>query len=623
MSRPESVAAVVEAGAAEHQAGRRREARKLYEKALRAAPRDRRALHLLSMLHMEEDEPEKGVQLIRRAIAYYPDDPGAHNNLGNALSWLGQPDQALAAYDRAIGLRPDYAEAHVHRGMVLAALGREADAVEAFRRGLALNPNNPAGWKNLAMTLADLGRFREALDAFDRSLALAPGVAESQFGRAACLKRLDRLEEALAGFDQVLRAEPGLVMALAMRGSTLQTLQRPLDALRDFDAALALEPGFAEARGNRANALMDLHRFDEALAEYDRALSEKPDHADGWSNRGTVLQELGRLDEAMADYRRAIDLEPRLADPHLNLGLCMLLQGNYAEGLPLAEWRWNSAQGRGRERGFIPPQWSGDESLAGKTVLLWSDQGFGDTLQFARYAPLVRARGAEVVMEVQPALARLIAGSDLADRLLVAGAAPPAFDYHCPLASLPLAFRSTLETLPPAPYVATPPTQAAAWAARLGPRTRPRLGIVWSGNRKNKVNVNRLVALDALLEALPGEVELFNLQVELQPGEAAKLHAVGARRVDEEIVDFADTAGLMANLDLLVTVDTSMAHLAGALGRPAWVLLHFTPDWRWMVGREDSPWYPSLRLFRQEGPADWSAALARLKGELAAWAARG
>ena len=623
MSRPDSVAALVDAASAEHQAGRRREARKLYEKALRAAPRDRRALHLLSILSLEEGELEKGVQLIRRAIAYHPDDAGAYNNLGNALSWGDRPAEAVAAYDRAVALRPDYADAHAHRGMALAALGRLDEAVASYSRALTLNPNAVPAWKNLALALVELGRFDEALRCYDQAVALAPDMVEAHFGRGNCLTKLGRLEEAVAACDRVLAIDPGLTQALGMRGSALQTLRRPVEALASFDTALAIDPGFSELRCNRANALMDLHRFDEALAEYDRGLSEKPGYADGWSNRGTVLQELGRLDEAMADYRRAIAMKPTLADPHLNLGLCLLLLGDYAQGLELAEWRWNSAQGRGRERGFTAPQWTGEEDIAGKTVLLWSDQGFGDTLQFSRYAPLVTAKGGEVVLEVQPALVRLIAGSNLAERLLVAGAPPPPVDFHCPLATLPLAFQTRLETIPPAPYVATPPAQAAAWAARLGPRTRPRIGLVWSGNRQNKVNVNRLVALEALLAAMPENVELFNLQLELQPGEAPTLEAAGVRRVDRDIVDFADTAGLLAQLDLVVTVDTSMAHLAGALGRPAWVLLHFVPDWRWMMGREDSPWYASLRLFRQQRPADWTAALQKLRAELAAWAARG
>jgi tetratricopeptide (TPR) repeat protein len=623
MAKPESVNALLDAGVAEQQAGRTAQARRLFEKALRTDPRNSGALHLLSILHLQDGAFEQGLQLIRRNIAYHPDDGGAYNNLGNALSWAGRPAEAVEAYTRSIDLRPGHPSAYVHRGMAYGALGQlEAEAAD-YQAALALDGRDPGVWKRLGQTLHGQQRWDEALRAFEQALTLGPQTAELWFGRASCLRKLNRAQEALQDFDRALALEPRLIAALLGRSLTLVGMRRPAEALAGLDQALALEPNSVELHTARGNALMDLRRFDDAMAEFDRVLEIAPDYARGWSNRGTVWQDMGQLDKAMADQLKAIALDPNDADARLNMAFCRLLHGDYVQGFREAEIRWSTAQGRARSRNLPQPLWLGETDLTGKTILLYPDQGFGDTLQFCRYAPLVAARGARVMLQAQPALLRLLSGLEgLAHLGDWDGSTTPPYELQCPLASLPVAFGTTLETIPPSPYLPIPQAQAQAWAQALGPRKARRIGLAWSGNRENKFNVNRIVPQEGLLAAMPPGVELYNLQVEIEPQEEAALERAGVLRPDHHIVDFADTAGLLANLDLVVSVDTSIVHLAGALGLPAWVMLAHAPDWRWGLSGEECAWYSSLRLLRQDKPADWTGALAKLKADLAAWAAR-
>jgi len=621
MVKPQSVNALLDAGMAEQQAGRTAQARRLFEKALRADPRHSGALHLLSMLCLQDGAFEQGLQLIRRNIAYHPDDGGAYNNLGNALSWADRPAEAIEAYTRSIALRPGHSSAYVHRGMAYGALGQLEDEAADYQAALAIDGRDPGVWKRLGQTLHDQHRWLEALGAFEQALTLGQQTAELWFGRANCLRKLNRDQEALQDFDRSLALEPRSIAALMGRSLTLIGLRRPAEALAGLDQAIALQPQSVDMYTARGNALMDLRRFDDAMLDFDRVLQIAPDYARGWSNRGTVWQDMGQLDKAMADQLRAIALDPHDAEAQLNLAFCRLLQGDYVQGFRQAEIRWSTAQGRARSRNLPQPLWLGDADLAGKSILLYPDQGFGDTLQFCRYAPMVAARGARVMLQAQPALLRLLTGLEGVEHLGDwDGSTTPPFDLQCPLASLPVAFGTTLQTIPPAPCLPIPQVQAQDWAEALGPRKARRIGLAWSGNRDNRFNVNRIVPQDGLLDAMPPGVELYNLQVEIEPHEEMALERAGVLRPDHHIVDFADTAGLLANLDLVVSVDTSIVHLAGALGLPAWVMLAHAPDWRWGLSGENCAWYSSLRLLRQDRPADWSGVLAKLKSDLAAWA---
>jgi tetratricopeptide (TPR) repeat protein len=413
---------------------------------------------------------------------------------------------------------------------------------------------------------------------------------------------------------------PDYAEAWSNRGNALQTLRRFDDALASHDAALRLRPDFPVALSNRAVTLQALDRLDEALASCDRALALHADSIEALTNRAAVLQELRRHDEALATYDRAVAIAPDYAEARMNRALLRLLTGDFAQGWPAYEWR-RKLPGR-VERGFSQPEWSG-EDIAGKRLLLHVEQGLGDTIQFVRYAALAARRCAGVVLEVQPSLAPLLRGLFGAE-VIAAGRDPlPPFDLHCPLLSLPRLFETTLATIPGEnPYVVAPADRIAAWAGRL-PTDALRVGLAWSGNPDNTKDYGRSIpfALLAPLVGVPG-VRFVSLQKDIRAADADEVCRCGnVIDLRAELYDFADTAAVIAQLDLVIAVDTAVAHLAGAMGKPLWVLLPRDSDFRWLLDRATSPWYPSARLLRRARGDAWDVVIADAAAQLAAHAA--
>lgn len=361
-------------------------------------------------------------------------------------------------------------------------------------------------------------------------------------------------------------------------------------------------------------------RLDAAIASFNRAISLKPDYAEAYSNRGIALQECKQMEAAIACFDYAIALKPDYADAYWNKSLVLLLGGNFLDGWELYEWRWLRRAFRLSKPQFSKPLWLGNGSLEGKTILLHAEQGFGDTLQFCRYAKLVAALGARVLLSVPRPLMPLLKRLEGVDALLEEGGSPPAHDYHCPLMSLPLAFKSTLETIPaPSAYLYSDPDKVSRWADRLGGKTRPRVGLVWSGRPDHNNDHNRSLSLAELTAYLDDRFEYVSLQKEVRAADQRSLErAENLRHFGEELSDFADTAALCELMDVVVSVDTSVAHLSAGLGRATWVMLPHVPDWRWLLDRGDSPWYPSARLFRQAKGGDWERPLARMRSDLSA-----
>jgi tetratricopeptide (TPR) repeat protein len=609
------------------QQGRMEPAREVFSGILRDDPGNAFAHHLLGLIELQTGQLDAGIASLKRAIALNPADPVALGNLANGLREAGAYDEALEAYGRALALKPDFLDAYNNRGILLRALGRNAEALADYDRAVALMPGHPHPHGNRADALAALGRAGEALDSYDRALALEPRDAGLHYSRANLLAGQRRWEEAVAGYDRALALDPNHVQALVNRGNVLVDLHRAEAALASYDAALAVQPDLAQAWSNRGNALRALNRHGEALDSCERAIALDPGYADPLHNRGTVLAELGRYGEAIADYGLCLQLDPDMTDARLNLGFAHLATGDYARGWSLYQTRWEMT-GHHRfvaDRGFQQPLWLGAESLAGKTILLHSEQGLGDTLQFCRYVPRVAALGARVILEAEAPLMGVLASLAGVDRLAPRGAALPDFDLHCPLMSLPLAFATTLETIPAdVPYLAADPDKIEAWKRRLGTRTRPRVGLVWSGGFRPDqpelwgLNERRNIPLGRLAALRGAAVEFHSLQ-KGEPAES-ELRAVAPRWrgpdiVDHagELADFTDTAALIENLDLVISVDTSTAHLAGALGKPVWILNRFDNCWRWLCGRADSPWYPTARLFRQTRFGDWDEVVDEVK----------
>jgi len=499
--------------------------------------------------------------------------------------------------------------------------GDGAGAETLYRAVLAARPRHAGALGLMGALSLQRGQYAKALTWLEASLAAEPGQPPALNNRGYALNKLGRHAEALAAFDAALALSPDYAEAHNNRGNALRDLERHAEALAAYERAIALKPDFAEAINNRGNCLQKLKRHAEALAHYERVIALKPDLALGHLNRGTALTDLGRLDEAEAAYDRAIALNPAYADALWAKGMLRLLRGDYATGWRLYHWRWQRPESGSPSPAMTQRLWLGETSPAGRTLLLHAEQGFGDTIQFARYARLAQAAGARVVMVVQPELKALMAELDPPCELLLPGEAVPAFDLFCPLMSLPLAFKTTLDTVPAqVPYLRAPADRAAGWRQRLGARTRPRVGLVWSGRPTHRNDAHRSIGLDVLRAVLDCGAEFHALQVALREEDRAAL--ARDRRIAvhaQALRDFADTAALTAEMDLIISVDTAVAHLAGALGKPVWILLPFAPDFRWLLGREDSPWYPTARLFRQPRPDSWPEVIARVAENLTAW----
>lgn len=598
------------------------EALKSYELAISLKPDYAGALNNRGNALRALKRTQDAVESFERAVAIQPDYAEAINNRGNALFDLGRTEEALASYELALAHQPDYADALVNRGKCLIALKRGDEALASFDRALTHRPQHAPALKERGHLLRDRKQPIEALDSLDRSLALAPHDAEAHLGRALVLRDLKRFDEAFAACDRALALKPDYPEAAVARGNVFHELRAFREAIKEYDRALAMRPDFAQAYGNRANALVELNCPAEALADYDRAIAEKP-YASALVNRGLALNYLDRPDEALESFDRAIALEPDLPQGHWNKALLCLALGDFERGWDDYEWRWRGATEL-VSRGFAQTQWRG-EDLAGKTILLHAEQGFGDSIQFVRYLPMVKAKAGKVILEVPDSLRPLVGELAEGVTMLTRGDALPAFDVHCPLMSLPLAFGTTLASIPTSvPYLHAPAGRINAWRRRLSDARRPRVGLVWSGRPDHKNDHNRSVALLRLVPLLSvGGAAFVSLQREYREADLPLLEKLPILRLDTSLSDFADTAAAISELDLVISVDTAVAHLAGAMGKPLWLLLPQIQDWRWMRGRGDSPWYPSARLFRQSQIGDWGGVISAVAHELAAFAKAG
>jgi tetratricopeptide (TPR) repeat protein len=486
-------------------------------------------------------------------------------------------------------------------------------------------PPRPEALRGYA--LQEAGRIAEAEQVFVALLRSDPRdfYALHQLGLICCGR--NQFAEAVLLLATAVELRPGAAEALCNLGLALRGLKRHEEAVEACDAALAIDPNHAAAHHNRGNALADLDRHEEAAAAHARAVALGPDSAESLYGLGNALRELRRHDEALATYRRALELAPGRTDIRFNIALTQLLTGALREGFAGYDHRFDKpefAELRGR---FATPAWRGDEPVAGRTVLLHPEQGMGDVIQCVRYAPLLAAQGARVIAAVTAPLQPLLAGMPGIEAVVWDRSAPPAHDLHCPYLSLPRAFGTTLETIPATvPYLAAPADRARAWETRLAalPLPRPRVGLVWAGNPGFANDRHRSIPLSTLAPLLAtAGVQFVSLQRDLREGDETALQRLpNLVQLGEELRDFADTAAVIASLDLVISVDTAVAHLAGALGKPVWILLPRSPDWRWMLDREDSPWYPTARLFRQPRTGDWSSVVVRLGDALAAFAGR-
>lgn len=643
--------------------GRGEDAAAAYRQAIRTRPDYVKAHTNLGGLLLDRGEKAEAVACHRRAVELRPNYAEGFVNLGNSLRQLGKHDEAAECCRTAIRLRPDHPEAHYNLGCVHQDRRQWEDAEAAFRQAAWFKPDYAKAHTALGAVLLARGKAADAAACHRRALELQPEFVEAHTNLGIALEHLGKLGEAAASLRRALELSPDYPEACANLGTVLQQQGKLDEAERYCRRALELKPNLAEAHTNLGAVLHDQGRPEEAAACHRRALELNPDLAEAYTNLGVVWQDQGKLHDATDCYRKALERDPDSADAHSNLAVLRLISGNFQEGWPEYEWRWRTK--RMAPARFRQPRWTG-EDLAGKTILLWSEQGLGDTMQFIRYAPIVRQLGATVVVQCRPALAQLLARSPGIDVLVREGDALPDFDFHAPLLSLPGILKTSLESIPASvPYVFALPELAERWRERIGqalsvltskfstpgegwlsgqsggvpsqletgaplrrfaPGTHyrsclskpTRIGINWQGNPSYRADRDRSMPLTefAPLASVPG-VSLISLQKgpgSEQVGQLGGLFPVLdlSAELDAHSGPFMDTAAVMMNLDLVITSDTAIAHLAGALAVPVWVALPTVPDWRWLLDRHDSPWYPTMRLFRQKERGQWQDVFRRI-----------
>ena len=580
-----TAAALHEAAVRHFSAGQYLEAQLCCRQALEREADNAETLHLIGLIALQARQYDHAVEWISRAIRQQP-KADYLTSLGTALQRQGRRNDALLTFDKAVQLKPDDAGLWRNLGSALADAGRLSEAALSFQHALKLDPCLWDAAFRAGFLLHHEGRSEEALELFKLHEKMPPESNLALQMRALAMYIEGRFEQGLADITRAWERDPANAGLCNQLGVFLQRLHREAEALPWFDRALALQPGFVGALRNKAFALTNLHRFEEALAGYDEIKALDPD-------------------DAKTDF---------------DASLIELLIGNFEAGFARREARSKLAGFAHFD--FSQVRWLGKDSVAGKTILVVNDEGFGDLIQFARYIPMLAALGARVILLVEdPAVSLLSGMAGVAEVLPKSAGSLPDFDLYCPVCSLPLAFDTRLETIPASlPYLPSPDVERVqTWEDRLGPRERLRVGLVWSGNPKHFNDHNRSIPLKLLVPLLDADATFVSLQKDPRASDAAILRE-RPEIIDltSGFVDFAETAALISCLDIVIAVDTSIAHLAGALGRPTWILLPHTPDWRWLTNRDDTPWYPSVRLFRQDETRDYGSVIARVRSELMA-----
>jgi tetratricopeptide (TPR) repeat protein len=588
-SSSSTATAFAQAGLQHLQSGRLTQAENCFRQALTIDANHADSFHLMGAIAFQRQQYDVAVEWIAKAIRHTPTAEYL-SSLGTALQHQGRREEALKAYDKALLLKPEDAELWKNLANVLIEMDRFSEAELGLQHALKLNPRYLDAANIYAILLFNSGRLNEAVDYLNLSNELQPNQAATLRTRALSLQRLKKFEEALS------------------------------DNIR----ALTLEPDNADTQNNLGSVLQSLGRLEESLTWFDKALERLPNHVEALNNKAFSLSQVHRFEEAFACYDRSRAIDPNNPLTEWNLSLLHMLTGNFEAGWIGRESRWKAPLLGMVDPKFPQPLWLGDRSIEGKTILLHADEGIGDSIQFARYIPMVAALGARVILAVASSVQPLLSGVSGVSQCLPIPSALPAFDLHCPMSSLPLAFSTRIETIPSAvPYL--PPaahSRRTEWESRLGPRNKLRAGLVWSGNPGHMNDRNRSIPLHVLSSILDLDATFVSLQKDPRPDDKAVL-LERAEIVDltAHLTDFVETAALISCLDLVITVDTSVAHLAGALGCSTWVLLPYAPDYRWLLDRDDSPWYPTMRLFRQTETREYVSVLDRVRSELLTLAA--
>jgi len=559
----------------------------------------------------------------------------------------GQFEKAIKGYKKLLGIYPNNPQLLGSLGMALLQSNNLKEGCLTLEKSLRADPNQPNTIFNLALGYEKQNRFQDALLEFDKAIKLQPRFNEVYIQKVKVLIKLKEFESAINIADQIILTNPTTSIALLDKGICLHNLNKDSDAIEIYNQALIYDkenPALLNARGiselalnkfedailsfknsiqvNGANpqpwnnlglALHRLNKFDAAIASFDKAITINSKYADAYSNRGRSLQALKQIEKALDDFNMAIKIESRHPDAHWNKALLKILIGNYEEGWKLYEWRWKSFSEKWA-RHYQQPLWLGEESLKAKSILIYPEQGYGDFIQFFRYIPMLQALGAKVILETPTPLVHLINTSSSEVEIIESGKNLPKFDFQCPIMSLPLALRTKIESIPDVfPYLSVAPEKIKLWQTRLGTKTNKRIGIAWSGSKDHKNDHNRSITLSQLSSLFEMPFEFHSLQKEIRESDQFYFEKSSIKDHQADINEFSDTAALIENIDLIVTVDTAIAHLAGSLKKTFILLLPYNSDYRWMLDSKSTPWYPSAIILRQGEIGSWSKVISELK----------
>lgn len=637
------------------QAGRYDEARRLLLELLAINVRHAESLYMLGVVEYHCKHLEVAAKMIARALAVDSRNPLYRANLGKVLLEMGRYEEAETELSTAAHARPDLLDAHYGLGNLCAAQGRHDEAVGHYQRALKLaprdanirtnfgnaylhqgkieeafaqyrqaiefDPKNIDAHLNMGTAYLGRGEWAEALACYEQVLALNQQYALAYYNIGACYQKQKKYAEAQTAYEKALAIEPDSKTVTLNLIAVLRSQRLYADSEKYCRQMIAQHPEYAEGYCGVGDLYFDQNQFEEAIDYYQKAIERKPDYAEAYSNLGCVYSKLGRMEEAELYYEKAIACDPDHVNAHCNLAFLKLTLGDYESGLHHHEWRFRHSSGSAPL--YPGEQWQG-QKLNGEKVLLYGEQGLGDSLQFLRYLPQVRQAGATVLLAIQHPLRRLVEQMEGIAEYYYPGDLFKPYDYQCALMSLPKAFHTTPETIPTTvPYLKVPEEAQRAADALAWPEKGLRVGLVWAGNPNHTNDANRSIPLRALAPLWQVEgVHFYSLQ--MGAGTAQLAEAAGPLNdLTPGIEDFADTAARLMNLDLLIAVDTSVVHMAGALGRPIWMMVPFVPDWRWFLDRSDSPWYPSMRLFRQKQIGDWASVVEPIRVALAERAAQG
>lgn len=623
-----------------------------YGRAIQLAPQKMGYFVNIGNLLREFQRHEDAIACYEQAIQIEPNHAEAYAQMAISMGELGHIDAALGCCNIALEIDPQLSMGHHHRALLEMRQGDEAAALLSLEAALALHPQLSTAWMSKGLALIKRRDYVSAKSDLDRAIELGLSGSEVFQSRALCHKEIGQLDQAIDDLEaaleidpthggslmtlgtishelkryeaalhlytQAIQHNPNAVEAYSNLGAVLFDLNRHEDACVTLEAAIELDPLQVNVWNNLGANLKALHRFEDALLAFDRALELDPKHVEAMCHKGLVLQDMKRLNDALAYYEQALTLEPDNTLANWNKAIGLLLQGDFAQGWAAYEARWSHKKLNLTLRGYSQPRWTGSESLQGKRILVYCEQGLGDTLQFARFVPTLVHQGAQVFFEVQPQLVSLLSRCLPDVQVFGMGQLAPDFDLHSPLVSLPYALNcTTTEHFRPAPYLNASSSKVAEWRECLGESDRPRIGLVWSGNAAHQNDRNRSIPLQGLLSALPKGYDYICMQNQIRVDDLSTLsNASSIRSFTEDIKDFEDTAALCHLMDLVITVDTSVAHLSAALGKTTWTLIPYSPDWRWMLDRKDTPWYPSMHLHRQILPGTWEQSLATIAADL-------